>query len=398
MPPPNRQARWTHEWILYLNAGILFGSAVLRSLLAFRGSSSITTVLALQTAALALFAIERILSPKLPAVFPIYVFLQTALIMALLFTPGISDYFAILFAVLGMQIMQRFSPKNGMLWIALFSPLMFIPLMKNYGLSKAVPFTVIYSALGAFLAAYSLATRRAQQARTQTQTLAQELREANTRLQSHSRRLERLAVSRERNRLARELHDSVTQTIFSMTLTTQSALMLLDRDASQVDGQLQRLYQLAQSAMSEMHMLISELRPDRVGEGGLPAAISRYLTDGHLSETLAVSLEVEGGQRLDPAEEEILFRIVQEALNNVVKHAQTHQAQIRLHLNEPRWIEIQDHGRGFDQDAVRDSNKIGLTGMRERADEIGWRLRVAASPGQGTCIRVTKMSPRERQA
>jgi signal transduction histidine kinase len=269
---------------------------------------------------------------------------------------------------------------------------MVLLLLRTYGAFEAIALAVIYTALNVFVASYALATRRAQAARTQNQALALELQEANRQLQAYSKQLEQLTVTRERHRLARELHDSVTQTIFSMTLTTQSALLLLDRDPGQASAQLDRLHQLSQSALAEMRVLISELRPDKVTEGGLVAALRRHLADHRVSESLAVTLEVEGDQPLSSAEEQGLFRIAQEALNNIVKHAQASQAHIELHLTEPLCLEIEDQGQGFDLERARDSGHVGLSSMGERAAEIGWNLRIITAPGAGTCIRVEKTS------
>jgi len=141
-----------------------------------------------------------------------------------------------------------------------------------------------------------------------------------------------------------------------------------------------------------MRVLISELRPEKVAEGGLVAALRRHLADRHLPESLAVSLEVEGDQPLTSAEEQGLFRIVQEALNNIVKHAQASEAHIRLHLIEPLWLEIEDQGQGFDSERARDSGHVGLASMGERAAEIGWNLHIITAPGAGTRIRVEKPS------
>ncbi len=395
-----RSDDWSSRWIFYLTASFLFGSAVLRSLLLFRDSPVLLRqVLGLLLTWLALFASEGALSRKWSRYFAIYVVLQTGIVVLLLSGPGVIDFFAVLFAILSMQVMQRLQPRQGALVIGLFAPLTAAPLVKTYGASQALIFALIHTALNAFLAAYALATRRAQAARGQNQSLVQELQAANRQLQAYSKQLERLAVTRERHRLARELHDSVTQTIFSMTLTTQSAALLLDRDPGCVGAQLDRLTQLAQSALSEMRVLISELRPEKVAEGGLVAALRRHLADRPLPESLLVSLQVEGDPlaRLSPAEEQGLFRIVQEALNNIVKHARASQACIRLHLAEPPWwIQIQDQGQGFDLRQVRNGGRVGLVSMRERAAEIGWALQIITSPGAGTCIRVEKSSE-ERQ-
>jgi NarL family two-component system sensor histidine kinase LiaS len=256
---------------------------------------------------------------------------------------------------------------------------------------------LIYTGFSAFLGTCALATRRAQAAHTKNQTLAQQLQEGNQELQAYSARLEGMAVARERNRLARELHDSVTQTVFSMNLTAQSALLLFDRDRPRVGGQLERLSQLAQSALSEMQLLISELPPEGGASGGLVPALRRHLASSRLPESLSVSLEVEEAGPLPPAAEQALFGIAQEALNNIVKHAQASHAQIRLHLAEPFWMEIEDQGQGFDLQRAQSSGRVGLMHIRERAAEIGWNLQIITSPGAGTRIRVEKPPAREVQ-
>jgi signal transduction histidine kinase len=258
-----RSADRAHQWIFYLTTGFLFGAVLLRSLLIYRSSPDLWPVLGLLAVWLVLFISEAGLSPRWPRYFPVYLTLQTGLVAVLLTWP--QDYFAALFAVLGMQAMQHLNPRIGALWIGLFAPLTALLLLKTYSTFQAIALAVIYTALNVFVASYALATRRAQASRTQNQSLALELQEANRQLQAYSNQLEQLAVTRERHRLARELHDSVTQTIFSMTLTTQSALLLLDRDPSQARVQLDRLNQLAQSALAEMRVLISELRPGQDG-------------------------------------------------------------------------------------------------------------------------------------
>ena len=239
------------------------------------------------------------------------------------------------------------------------------------------------------LGSYGLVARRATAAREQTQTLVRELQDMNGRLQTYSEKLERLAVARERQRLMRDLHDSVTQTIFSMTLTTQAALLLLDRDPARVEGQLERLAQLTQQAQSEMRTLVSELRPENEA-AGLVTSLRRHLAGRTLPEELDVSLDVRGEQRLSPAEEQNLFRIAQEALNNIAKHAESSRAFIHLRLEGQPSMEIADEGRGFRPTQERGSHGLGLDGMHSRAREIGWSLRILSAPGAGTRVIVEK--------
>jgi signal transduction histidine kinase len=183
-----------------------------------------------------------------------------------------------------------------------------------------------------------------------------------------------------------------------MTLTTQSALLLLERDLNRVGAQLERLNQLAQGALVEMHTLISELRPEQIVGGGLVAALRQHLNSRQFPDGLSVALEVEGDLVLPFIEEQGLFRIMQEALNNIVKHARASQASLRLHMAEPYWIEIGDDGQGFDSQQAQGAGRVGLASMRERAAEIGWILHIQSTPGEGTHIRVEKKYPMEERA
>ncbi len=286
--------------------------------------------------------------------------------------------------------MQLYTPKVTAVLIGLSALLTLISLIQPLGVLQALALMFVFTAGSVFLAVYIGSARRARLIQHQQQTLVKELQEANYQLESYAQQTRFLAAGRERQRLARELHDSVTQTIFSMTLTTQSALLVLDRDRQQVVAQLDRLDQLAQSALTEMQVLISELAPETPSGGGFLAALKQHLEDRHRLDNLSVTLAVEGDRRLDLAEEASLFRIAQEALNNVVKHAGTSEAALRLHLAEPIWMEIEDCGAGFDPQQAISGGRVGLAGMRERAAEIGWTLAIESAPGQGARIRVEK--------
>ena len=393
----NRSTEWLAQGIYYLASGLYFGAIFLRSILIYRGEPELDRVLGLMVVWLALFVSETAISRRWSRYFPIYLLCQTALVFILLSTPGFSDFFASLLPVLGMQVMLRLKPKIGALWMGFCSPIMMLLLEKTYGISQAIALGLIYTAANVFFGTFTLAMRRAQTTREHNQALAHELQESNHTLEAYSSRLAQLAVARERNRLARELHDSVTQTVFSMTLTTQSALLLLDRDPARVSVNLERLNSLAQSALTEMQLLISELKPDKAAKEGLVGNLRRHLASSRLPENLSVSLEVKGDQRLEFAEEQNLFHIAEEALNNIVKHSQTSEAQIRLHLTEPFWMEIEDQGQGFDFQQAKDSGRVGLSSMHERAIEISWDLQITTFPGAGTRIRVEKLPIREEQ-
>lgn len=386
-------ARWTLERSFDLTAGILFAAAVLRASIAYSSSPLRVYILTILAVMFALYALERFSPFRSIVIFSIYLTVQATLISILLFAPGSPDYLAFLYAILSMQILQRMPLPTAVLLVCAFTPLMYVPLRRMGNPSGATAFTIVYTAMNAFLAAYSLALRRANAARERAQNLGLELQEANRELQASAQRIERLAVAGERNRLARELHDSVTQTVFSMTLTTESARMRAERDPEQVAHELDRLYLLSRSAISEMQELIAELSPLEDREESLVEAVRRHLAEGHIPDDLQVAMEVEGGDTLPQDQAQAAFRIVQEALNNVIKHAQADQVYIRLHLVKPYFVEVEDRGCGFDPDQASHRAGVGLSGMQERAEEIGWDLKITSTPGGGTSVRAIAKYP-----
>jgi signal transduction histidine kinase len=237
---------------------------------------------------------------------------------------------------------------------------------------------------------YAHLIQQADLRRQKNQRLLSELQTAYRQLQENAAQVEEMATAQERSRMARELHDSVTQTIFSMNLTVQAARLLVEKDPVRVVEQIDRLQELARSAVGEIQVLVSQLRQNSAAVEGLPAALRRLAAERHQRDGLQVSLEINGDRLLPAPVVEGLFRIAQEALNNVAKHSGSTEAMVRLDLNSmPACLEIEDHGRGFHvEQYVRRPDHVGLAGMTERARELGWTLEVITQPGRGTHLLV----------
>ncbi len=205
----------------------------------------------------------------------------------------------------------------------------------------------------------------------------------NARLYDQSRRL---AALEERSFLARELHDSVTQLLFSITLNTETARMLLHRDFGAAENHeilfnvLGRLQALSHQAMTEMRALVHQLRPRSESDHNFLDLVRELITEREKCDALAVKLNIEGERKLPARYELALFRIIQEALNNVVKHARCNQASVTLRFGvDLILLSVEDHGQGFNcQTQLSDINTstpsgqrlptFGLTSMRERAE------------------------------
>jgi PAS domain S-box-containing protein len=204
------------------------------------------------------------------------------------------------------------------------------------------------------------------------------------------------AVLEERQRLARELHDAVTQTLFSASLIADVLPRLWERSADEGRRRLVELRELTRGALAEMRALLLELRPAALTEAGL-GDLLRQLAEATTGRArLPVEVAVDG-QRALPADVQIaLYRIAQEALNNVAKHAGASQAVVTLR-STPEQVELRiaDDGRGFDPAAVP-SGHLGVGIMRERAGTIGAVLQIDSHNRQGTQVLVTWRAQSER--
>ncbi|MCI0850346.1 MAG: GAF domain-containing sensor histidine kinase [Chloroflexi bacterium] len=209
----------------------------------------------------------------------------------------------------------------------------------------------------------------------------------NARLYERSREL---SVVEERNRLARDLHDSVSQTLFSANLVAEAAVTLIDRDPAQAKVQVAKLQDLVQGAVGEMRSLVFELRSADIDTDGLAPTLQKHIDVVRRVYHTKIELEVSGERRFNAALEQELFRIAQEALNNCLKHAQAEQISLSLDMtNERVALTVRDDGAGFDPSDPRlRSKRLGLTSMRERAESIGATLRIESAPGAGTVVMV----------
>jgi signal transduction histidine kinase/ligand-binding sensor protein len=200
----------------------------------------------------------------------------------------------------------------------------------------------------------------------------------------------RLAVLEERQRLARELHDSVVQSLYSMALYADAARLALESGKQDVTvSHLQELRETARSAMYDMRLLIFELHPPALEQEGLVTALRVRLAAVEARAGVRAELDVEGERRLPIAVEQELYRIVQEALNNVMKHARAQHVTLRMRFYDHTVsLQIRDDGAGFDPRSIKNDGGMGLHSFAARAAKIGGQVTVDSEPGQGTTVTV----------
>ncbi|MDT3399231.1 GAF domain-containing sensor histidine kinase [Streptomyces sp. B1866] len=207
----------------------------------------------------------------------------------------------------------------------------------------------------------------------------------NARLYERSREL---TIARERARLAHELHDAVSQKLFSLRLTAQAAAAFVDRDPGRAKGELQQVAALAAEAADELRAAVVELRPAALDEDGLAATLRTQVQVLDRAHSARVTFTAHGVRALPAAQEEALLRVAQEALHNALRHADAGRVDVTLDRHgQGMLLRVADDGRGFDPSAVRRAGRhLGLVSMRDRAGAVGGALTVESAPGTGTVI------------
>jgi signal transduction histidine kinase len=227
-----------------------------------------------------------------------------------------------------------------------------------------------------------------------------ELEGANQRLQKEIEQRARIekelaekaaieAVTADRTRLARDLHDAVTQTLFSASLTAEVLPDLWEMDEEEAKRSTEELRQLTRGALAEMRTLLLELRPATLTQTRLSDLI-RQLCEAFIGRSrLPIKLNIDGDCKLPPEVQVACYRIAQESLNNVFKYARATQVDVNLFLSPScvRFV-ICDNGIGFDSSTAKPTS-LGMRIMRERAEAIGADFHISSTPGAGTCVEVT---------
>lgn len=207
----------------------------------------------------------------------------------------------------------------------------------------------------------------------------------NARLYERSREL---TIAGERARLAHELHDAVSQKLFSLRLTSQAAAALVGRAPARARSELREVARLAAEAADELRAAVIELRPTALDEEGLVATLRAQIQVLDRAHPARVTFACREPRALPARQEEAVLRVAQEALHNALRHAAPRQVDVTLNRGDQGTVlRVADDGTGFDPEAVRSAGRhLGLVSMRERAAGVGGCLSVQSAPGEGTVI------------
>jgi signal transduction histidine kinase len=240
---------------------------------------------------------------------------------------------------------------------------------------------------GSFLLVGYMVARIMKIQRQQRQSLA----EANTKLTHYATTLEQLTISRERNRLARELHDTLAHTLSAVAVELEAVDSLWEVDPAQSRTLLQRSLSATRTGLTETRRALQALRSSPLEDLGLALAIRQEAQTVAERANLALDLHIqEPVDNLPPDVEQCVYRVAQEALANIAHHAQAQRVQVQL-LREggSLTLTVSDDGRGFNPNTVDAERHLGIQGMRERAEMVGGTLEIESEPGQGTTVRLT---------
>jgi signal transduction histidine kinase len=246
-----------------------------------------------------------------------------------------------------------------------------------------------------FIGGTTQLARREQDARERSEALLVELTEAHRQLQDYADQASQLATTRERNRLAREIHDSLGHYLTIINVQLETAQALRSRDVTRADRAVGEAKRLASEALADVRRSVAALRPSALENGSVREAIEQQVADFREHSGLAVDLVIEGDEsRCSQAVELALYRTVQEGLTNIRKHAGATRVAIRLHFG-PTTVEltITDDGRGLPAEATGsprpDGGGFGLAGIRERVALLGGTLQLGLGRQGGTELHVT---------
>jgi len=309
-----------------------------------------------------------------------YFVVQLVLITLLCLAARSGDPFNFPFYILSIQAMLLYRPRVAAGWIAIYYVVGCVTVALREGGVSPVYF-LFYLAIYLFVAVYGYTLRQAETSRQHNEQLLAELRMTQAQLQT-------LAVAEERNRLARDLHDSTRQQAFALSAQLGAARSLIGRDPQTAERHLQQAEQLADTLREELAALILDLRPPALAERPFPAALRQYVNDWSQVQSLTTQLDIVG-ERLLPAQVEgALFRIVQEALANVGRHSQAQTVDLRLvYATDQLTLTVKDDGQGFNSQQVQ--RGLGLHSIRERVQALPQgKLILETMPGQGTSITV----------
>jgi signal transduction histidine kinase len=384
--------------LLHLAAGLAMlaaGGAGLASMPAGPGRWIALALLLLF--ALAYWASTRASMRGRPGLVAICVALQTALVLLLCTldptASSAASYFSILFFIMSAVVTLFFRPRYAILWIVVFSLVSAGALVILRGLADGLRSSLPNIAGYFFFGAFADALRQAQLARENNARLLEQLRSANEQLQEYAGQVERLVIVEERNRLAREMHDTIGHRLTVAAVQLEGAQRLIPRDPERAGRMVGTVREQVREALNELRRTVATLRQPADIDLPLPEALQQLALSFQAATGLCVHLALPDDTcELPPGHRLALYRAAQEGLTNVQRHARAQDAWLNLSLGgDAVRLTVADNGIGWDPSPQKAG--FGLSGLQERAAQLGGHMCVEARGEGGTQISMSLPLP-----
>lgn len=319
----------------------------------------------------------------------LYFGVQSALIVGAMLLYYEIDFFGLLFIPLTGQVLFRLPRRAAFIWIGIFGVSIVVGQLIQFGRLEGLSFSLLYLSGLLLVAYFANLMLSADDARAESEQLLGQLQEAHRQLQEYAGQAEELATAKERNRLARELHDSVAQTLYGLTLQAEAASRKLASGLTDdVMEYLREMRDSSQQTLKETRLLIFELRQPILEKDGLAQALRSRLESVESRSGLRIHINLQDVGRLPGGIESGLYGISNEVLNNVLKHARATEIMVSLEKRAGKIVlEISDNGVGFNPTSAETQGGLGLKGVRERAEQFGGELQLQSGEN-GTKVTV----------
>ncbi len=322
-----------------------------------------------------------------------YFAIQTLIVGALIASHTLWGVFPILFFVLSAHAMGVFPERTGFLWVGIFTLVTAVIYISMDELSSALLTLLPFAAGYWFFAAFARAMTSAERARAETQRLLSELQRAHQQLQDYTSRLEELTIAEERNRLAREMHDTLGHRLTVAAVQLEGAQRLITADPQRAEGMIATVRGQVREALAELRHTVATLRQPLQTDLVLPHALQRLASSFEQATGVRVHLTLPPGDLALPDPHRLtLYRAAQEALTNIQKHAQAKQAWMDLRSeNGCVSLEVRDDGIGLPEDAS--SSGFGLRGLHERVAQLNGKVIFEDAPEGGAHLSIILPAP-----
>ena len=316
----------------------------------------------------------------------IYLVVEAAFVIALLLLNPNLNFYIILFYVLGTEALMSFSRREGYLWLGFFTLLTAILLFSLTDFVEAAITIPIYLGGFFFFVTFANATQLANNARAESQRLLEELRATHRQLQEFAIKAEQLAVAEERNRLSREMHDTIGHRLTVASVQLEGVQKLISKDPAKAEKMTGTVREQVREALRELRQTVATLREPLEADLPLEASLKRLVHGFEEATGIIIHLMFpESFPEMSAAHRLAIYRTAQEALTNVQKHADAQQVWLQVsRQGDILTLRVSDNGKGVK--AREDVSGFGLRGIQERAAQLGGELRLEERKGGGTQV------------